>query len=64
MWLEATAEGERAPSGPSHCRCLKITATVTLSEPLCTDFFFQCGSREGASSTSFDNDPMWQELKD
>lgn len=40
MWLEATAEGERAPSGPSHCRCLKITATVTLSEPLCTDFFF------------------------
>lgn len=39
MWLEATAEGERAPSGPSHCCCLKITATVTLSEPLCTDFF-------------------------
>lgn len=39
MWLEVAAEGERAPSDLSHCRCLKITATVTLLEPLCTDFF-------------------------
>lgn len=48
-WLEQQHKGSGLLPVLLTVAVSKITATVTLSEPLCTDFFFQCDSREGAS---------------